>query len=248
MRLDRHYTDPRLAAIYDVENAARHDIDFYLDLAAELGAERVADLGCGTGVLACDLAAQGYQVTGVDPAAAMLDLARSRQGAQRVAWVEGTADDLATEAHDLVVMTGHVAQVFLEHQEWRDVLGEIHRALRSGGWLAFESLNPVAEPWRRWNRAETFASFPAQDRSEAFDSWVETVGVADGTVTVVGHTVFRPSGDEETVESTLRFRTRSELADDLAAVGFRVRDLYGDWDRGPFRDSSHEMILVAERR
>jgi ubiquinone/menaquinone biosynthesis C-methylase UbiE len=248
MHLDRHYTDPRLAAIYDVENAGRHDTDLYLGLAAELGARRVADLGCGTGVLACELAAQGHQVTGLDPAPAMLDIARSRPGAEEVTWIEGTADDLAQASFDLLVMSGHVAQVFIDDQGWLGVLHQVHRALRPNGWLVFESRNPAVEPWRAWNRADSFASFPAQAGVEAFGSWVETLTTGDGIVTVLGHTVFEPSGDEELVESTLRFRPRNELENDLTTTGFQVRTLYGGWDRAPFDDTNTEMIFVAERR
>ena len=50
------YADPRIAALYDLENQGREDTRFYVDLAAELGAERIVDIGCGTGVLACDAA------------------------------------------------------------------------------------------------------------------------------------------------------------------------------------------------
>lgn len=248
MYIDRHYTDPRLVAVYDAENAARHDTDFYIDLAAELDAERVADLGCGTGVLACDLARRGHRVTGVDPAAAMLAVARTRPGAGEVAWVEGTAADLTSDAFDLVVMTGHVAQVFLDDAEWREVLRHVHRSLRSGGHLAFESRNPATQPWRRWNKVDSFATFLGGDGTPAFDSWVETVTVEDGLVRFVGHTEFHAPEEEHATESTLRFRTLDELVDDLEASGFEVVGAFGDWQGGPLLPASAEMIFVAETR
>jgi acetyl esterase/lipase len=49
-------------------------------------ATRVLDLGCGTGRLALALSAAGYVVTGVDPARASLDVARSKPGAASVTW------------------------------------------------------------------------------------------------------------------------------------------------------------------
>jgi len=113
MQLDDHYTDTRLVAVYDIENAGRDDVEFYLALAAELGAHDVADLGCGTGVLAVELAERGHRVTGVDPSAAMLGVARQRHDAALVSWVHGEAATLEPATADLAVMTGHVAQVFL---------------------------------------------------------------------------------------------------------------------------------------
>ena len=54
----------------------------------------VIDIGWGTGLLACALARRGYQVTGVDPARAMLAVARNRPDGDRVRWTEGEAGDL----------------------------------------------------------------------------------------------------------------------------------------------------------
>jgi 2-polyprenyl-3-methyl-5-hydroxy-6-metoxy-1,4-benzoquinol methylase len=49
-----------------------------------LGAERVIDIGCGTGCLAILLAESGRTVVAVDPAEASLEVARSKDTAGRV--------------------------------------------------------------------------------------------------------------------------------------------------------------------
>ena len=66
------YTDPRLVALYDLWGPNRADTAFYLGLAVELAASSIVDIGCGTGLLACELARRGHPVTGVDPSPAML--------------------------------------------------------------------------------------------------------------------------------------------------------------------------------
>src|SRR4051794_8697518 len=95
-KLDQHYIDPRLVALYDIENNGRADTDFYLRLAADLNARRIIDLGCGTGQLASELSVDGRQVIGVDPAAAMLAVARRKPRAEQVQWIEGDASALGT--------------------------------------------------------------------------------------------------------------------------------------------------------
>ena len=67
------YTDPRLVALYDLWGPSRPDLMFYTGLAMELPASSVADIGCGTGVLASELARRDCLVTGVDPSPAMLE-------------------------------------------------------------------------------------------------------------------------------------------------------------------------------
>ncbi len=61
MKLDLHYTDPRLVALYERDNSRGADTDFYLQLATDIEAHKVLDLGCGTGLLTRALAAQGHE-------------------------------------------------------------------------------------------------------------------------------------------------------------------------------------------
>jgi SAM-dependent methyltransferase len=48
---------PRLASVYDAFDGDRDDLAAYLSIADELGADRVLDVGCGTGCRAVLLAA-----------------------------------------------------------------------------------------------------------------------------------------------------------------------------------------------
>jgi SAM-dependent methyltransferase len=138
------FADPRMAAVYDALGPDRADLDFYLNLAAELAATSVIDIGCGTGLLACELARRGHQVTGVDPSATMLAIARNRPDGDLVRWIEDEAGQLGTELADLVTMTGHVAQVITDDESWQATLAAAHRALWPGGRVAFESRDPAA--------------------------------------------------------------------------------------------------------
>ncbi len=70
---------------------------------------RVADLGCGTGTLTLLLAAEGYDVDGVDFSPEMIRLASHKPSAGRVTFTEADADDPPLEpgAYD-VVLCRHV--------------------------------------------------------------------------------------------------------------------------------------------
>lgn len=62
---DAIFEQPRLAEIYDPLDPDRSDLEAYAALADEFGAAAVLDVGCGTGTLACLLAARGLEVIAV---------------------------------------------------------------------------------------------------------------------------------------------------------------------------------------
>ncbi|WP_248294201.1 hypothetical protein [Actinoplanes sp. TBRC 11911] len=49
MTVDAIYADPRLAALYDLFEDDRDDLDAYVAIAADLDARTALDVGCGTG-------------------------------------------------------------------------------------------------------------------------------------------------------------------------------------------------------
>ena len=251
VKLDMHCVDPRLVELYDHDNPRGADTDFYLGLATDLDAHRIIDLGCGTGVLTRELAAvDGRHVIGVDPAPAMLVVARRQPGAERVQWVEGDASALGTlepegAEVDLVVMTGNVAQVFLDDAEWATTLRTIHAALRPGGHLAFESRNPDDRAWERWTRDATYERIDSPHGP--MECWLEVVSVGNGRVRFDGHNVFTATGEVVIASSELRFRSQAELTESLLAAGFRVEQVYGDWEHRPVASASRVMVFIARR-
>jgi SAM-dependent methyltransferase len=162
-----------------------------------------------------------------------------------VQWIEGDVHALSQRDVDLVVMTGNVAQVFLEDAEWLSTLQAIHTALRPGGHLAFESRNSLDRAWERWNRDTTYERFDSPNGP--MESWLEVVDARNGRVYLEGHNVFLATGEVLVAADELRFRSFEELAGTLTETGFTIENVYGDWQKGPFLDSSRFMVFVARR-
>jgi SAM-dependent methyltransferase len=238
---DAIFEDRRLAQIYDRLDADRGDLDAYLELAESFGAQTVVDIGCGTGTLACLLAARGIAVTAVDPAAASLEVARAKPGAGLVRWIHGEAAALPPLQADLAVMTGNVAQVFVTDADWASVLRCARAALRPGGRLVFETRDPARQAWRSWTRELSYrlADLPAAGPVE---SWTELRQVSGELVTFRQTFVFAADGAILTSDSTLRFRTRDEVTAALQAAGFEVAEVRDAPDRPGL-----ELVFVAIR-
>lgn len=241
------FSDRRLVAIYDTINwyAADAQPRFYAQLAAQLGAASIVDLGCGTGLITCELARQGYRLIGIDPSPRMLEIARRRSCGDRVQWIDGDASRIGTPNADLAFMSGHVVQFFLTEESWSATLSALRGALRPGGHLAFESRNPGAREWESWTREAAWsANDPTVGRIE---TWCDVQDVRDGIVSCTGHYLFAATGEELVSATKLRFRTNEELTQSLADAGFAVERVYGDWDLRPADPTARELILVAVR-
>lgn len=235
------FSDPRLVAVYETLNPYEPGTqpDFYASVAESVGARSIVEVGCGTGLVTRFLAARGYRMTGLDPSAAMLEVARRRPYGSLVRWIHGPVTDLPPLDADLAIMAGHVPQFFLTDAEWSAALASIARALRPGGWLSFETRDPAARAWESWTRsAVTTVVDPVYGR---IDHWSSVTSVDEPLVTYDLHYRFA-SGEEITAACTLRWRGREELTRSLADAGFTVTETYGTWTREP---TGPELILIA---
>ena len=239
--VDAHFSDPRLAVLYDDFDGPRDDLDHNERIVRELGAHRVLDVGCGTGSLACLLAQAGFDVTGVDPAEASLDVARAKPGAKQVRWIHGYATTLPPMQADLALMTGNVAQVFLTDEDLSATLCGIQGALRPGGHLVFESRRPEYRAWAEWQQepAEVAVRLPAGGEV----SLRRDVTSVELPLVSFRQTYAFPDGTQIVSDSTLRFRSQEEFDVLLDQAGFSLLDVREAPD-----SPGREFVFIAQKR
>ena len=241
--VDRLFSEPSLAGLYDAFCAGRPDFGFYLPLV--MSARNVLDVGCGTGELLHLAREPGHtgRLCGLDPAAAMLGQARKRQD---IEWFLG---DLASvdwcREFDLVVITGHAFQVFVEDDQLGESLTAIRSALTEEGRFVFETRNPLARGWENWT-ADNAVEVVHDGRTVRMVNEVEMP--VTGELVSFTTTFTSPSWNRPQISrSTLSFLGVDSLSSFLSGAGMEIEEQFGDWDRQVLTDTSPEIIAVAKR-
>lgn len=243
---DRLYIDPELVQFYDLENSGGPDFDYCVGLARQ--AASVLDLGCGTGQLAAAVAGPRL-VVGVDPAGAMLDVARARPNGDKVEWVEADARSVRLgQRFDLIVLTGHAFQVFLTPEDTKAVLETIARHLAPRGRFIFDTRNPATEEWREWvpDRSRRQFQHPGLGLINAWNDVDHDAG--RGLVTYRSFYEVAETGRLYQAESRIAFPKKEALAGMIIEAGLMVEAWLGTWRGEACGATSPEIIPVGRLR
>lgn len=191
-----------------------------------IGRGTVIDLGCGSGLLARELAAAGYGVLGIDISEALLDIAK-----ERVPTAHFRQESILKAELPPCVAVAAIGECFNylfdednTEQALYALLRSIHEALDPGGLLLFD----VAEPGRIPDSGSHQAHTQGEDWAVLMTAEEDrTNGLLTRRITT-----FRKVGelyrrDQEIHQ--LRLITRTKVLEHLGVLGFEVRilDSYG---------------------
>lgn len=243
----------RIARLYDWEHDPyQDDVDVLVGLARRFGGP-VLELACGTGRLLAPLAQAGFATTGVDSSPAMLQRARAR--------LERAG--IHAELHEQRVESLQLDRIYKTIIFGLDSFGlllkrsEQTRALRAARQLAShdahfildvsngnlrganepseELLHDLTAPDPETGRPITKFALRRPRPAEQLDDLL----------------LFYDEQDERgylrrtSIELRLRWFTRNELELLLESAGWRVEEVYGDYDLQPFGSTSPRLLMIA---
>jgi SAM-dependent methyltransferase len=234
-----------LAYIHDVGfgHLAKNAAPVLLEALRQSGTDHglVIDLGCGSGLLAKELSAGGYDVLGIDVSGAMLDIARKRVPTARFR----QESILKTQLPPCVAVAaiGECFNYLFDEdnteQGLYELFGRIHRALHPGGLLLFDAAEPGRVPGPGAQLAHTEGEDWAVLMSAEED---RTNGLLTRRITT-----FRKVGElyrRDQENHRLRLVLRSELLEQLGRLGFEVDVLDG---YGQLRFSPRHAGFLAHK-
>jgi SAM-dependent methyltransferase len=234
------------------------DVAFYRDAVREFG-DPVLELGCGTGRITMALAQMGMRVTGLDLSERMLERATKKRSMlrteerERVHLVQG---DMAKfdlgEKFRLIIIPFRPFQHLLEVKEQMACLDCVRKHLMPGGRLILDVFQTDAERMHDpvHMRETAIVEYKTSDgRKVSITERVAAFHRAEQINDVeMIFSIEHPGGKKERLVFAwpLRYFFRYEVEHLLARCGFRVKALYGNFDRTPLENISPEMIYIAQ--
>jgi SAM-dependent methyltransferase len=246
-----YYEEFRDPVTYDLEcDAFDEDIPTIEQWARSLGGP-LLDLACGTGRMALHMAAQGYQVTGVDLIPEMIAHAR-KKAAQRnlsVEWVVSDARDFHLHKQfPFVYMLMNAFQFLLTRQDYEAMFACVREHLEPKGCFLFETRTPFPQNLLRAPEETTYKSADGGQHVTMDQQYYDPI-------TQIQHYTrqlkfYRPDGGQE--ERRLRVALRYIYPQEMEALlyynGFKIHTCYGDWVQNSLTADSPAMIYVCQKR
>jgi SAM-dependent methyltransferase len=251
-----------VAELHIAGSPVEGDVEFFRAAARRTGGP-ILDVGCGTGRVSIPLAADGWEVVGLDRSAPMLALAERRRAieppevAARLTFVEGdlTGFDLG-RTFALIVVPSRVFQFLLTPDAQRSGLAALRRHLAPTGELVLDLFDPRLDlcvpdlPPQAGNaevvrhpvsgndvRVERLERVNDPLRQVFDEIWLSTELDASGR---------ELRARRETL--SLRWTYRWEMRHLLDLTGFEVVAEYGDFKGSPPAYGREQVWVVRARR
>ena len=245
----------RIAPFYDIEHAQFDaDLDMYRNF-AQLRIGPLLELACGSGRLLVPLAGDGYELTGVDSSAHMLELAREAleqaglAARCRLVQQDMSSMNLGQTFSIAFVALGSFAHLSSRKQQ-QQALAAIRAHLTSGGLFILDISNADARYMEHlsgqvlhqgtWQQEDgTLLTHFVSPASSTTQHLLELTHFYD--VNTQGGPVSRT-----VITTHLYLFERAEMELLLESAGFVIKEVYGDHELSPYTHESPRMIFLTE--
>lgn len=252
-----------VAEYYDVTYNRRgsKDVEFFIDYSKKARG-RTLELGCGSGRVLIPTAQAGCEITGLDLSTSMLRICQEKLSAQpetvreRVRLVQGNMTAFDTgEAYSLITLPFRPFQHLIAVDDQQACLNCIRKHLAGRGQVIIDLFHPYPPRLNDIKYAVEIEDLPEMElpdgrklrRTSRIAAFHRDQQYND--VELI-HYVSYPDGRTERLVESFPFRYffRYEMEHLLELCGFKVAELFGDFDRSAFSTDSPEMIFVAEKK
>ena len=236
------------ANIYDGMNTNLADLQFYKRWLPKNKDARILELCCGTGRLTLPIAKEGYDISGVDYTASMLEQAKIKASQEGLA-IEFIEADIRTldlpEKYDLVFIPFNSIHHLYKKEDLFRALKAVKNHLKEGGLFLLDCFNPNIQ-------------FIVEGEKE--QKVIAEYSTSDGREILIKHKMryenttqinriewyYYINGQFDSMQNLdMRLFFPQELDAYLEWKGFEIIHKFGNFTEEAFKDDSEKQIFVC---
>jgi glycine/sarcosine N-methyltransferase len=251
---DDRYANFDYSRLIAWDERLKREWPLFEELFGSAPSKRILDLGSGTGEHARFLASKGFDVTGVDSSAAMLEKSRAGDDAG-VRFLEGDLRDIASvvdTSFGAAYCIGNVLPHLSEEDDLARLAAGLRRVLLPGAPFLLQMINYDRIEAKK-ERALPLTFLPDPDDKEATIIFLRTMDLQPGGRVIFMPATFRQRSDRDPPIELLSSRRveirgwrRSQIESVFRAAGFASIEALGSYQKAPFDPvESRDLILVA---
>ncbi|QTA38420.1 class I SAM-dependent methyltransferase [Thermosipho ferrireducens] len=222
------------------EERTKKEVDNIISLLAPKPSQKIIDIACGHGRHSIELSKRGFDVTGVDIMEDFLAIARKEAKRQKtnVSFLKKDMRNLNFKEDFDIALLLFTSFGYFSDEENKTILKNVHRTLKHGGKLLFDIPN-------RDSRATLFKESVLEVDNDLMIDFPK-FNPLNGRLKVRRLIIRDNQKREFTYE--IRIYNLTEINELLLSAGFKLLEVYGNWEKEKFTATSPRIIIIAEKQ
>ena len=237
------------ANIYDGMNTNLADLQFYRRWLPKNKDARILELCCGTGRLTLPIAKDGYDISGVDYTASMLEQAKVKasEAGLEVKFIEADIRTLnLQEKYDLIFIPFNSIHHLYRNEDLFKAFNVVKNHLKEGGLFLLDCFNPdikfIVEGGKE---PKAIAEYTTNDGRDVLIKQIMRYENKTQINRIEWH--YFINGEFNSIQNLdMRLFFPQELDSYLKWIGFNIIYKFGGFEEEAFNDDSEKQIFVCQ--